>query len=51
MGKTGWGHPSQEKPGNRLDAQLTLILKVVRNHLRKWGVQPVKFIYLGRVMH
>lgn len=31
--------------------QLALILKVIRSHLRKWGVQPVKFIHLGWVVH
>lgn len=37
MGRTGSGQPGQ-KASKRVNPELALILKVVRSHLRKWGV-------------
>lgn len=45
------GIPDREGLRRGMGPQLALILKVIRCHLRKWGVQPVKFIHLGRVVH
>lgn len=45
------GTPDREGLRGATGPQLALILKVVRHHLRKWGVQSVKFIHLRRVVH
>ena len=45
------GVPHRDKACRGTDPQPALILKVIRSHLRKWGIQPVKFIHLGWMLH